>query len=295
MLLTTLAFAQGIANVMNNLNYQIVGIMVVMMCLGGLAVILTISGSIAAAIQNRAKSKTAAPVAAPAAAPRCGGQTGMTPEMLAILSAAVDSAMTELTPEMDGRHLRRRGRGPGRMSHRIVKSSNPRAPAMRPQAGRKSSPPTAFGLPVELQHYSPLPPPRREPFNLILHTIHYHEELRITVDGKVFDVSVRTPGPGILHYRSPGPRTCGRSRSCRIRTRGRPVSGSGSRTCARSGRRRRRRRAQPACRQGCFPGRGRWRLREGRRPDSDAGSHEDEYHHLRSRLRHAHRFLRKPG
>ena len=56
MLLTTLAFAQGIANVMNNLNYQIVGIMVVMMCLGGLAVILTISGSIAAAIQNRAKA-----------------------------------------------------------------------------------------------------------------------------------------------------------------------------------------------------------------------------------------------
>ena len=52
MLLTTLAFAQGIAHVMNNLNYQIVGIMVVMMCLGGLAVILTISGSIAAAIQN---------------------------------------------------------------------------------------------------------------------------------------------------------------------------------------------------------------------------------------------------
>ena len=101
MLLTTLAFAQGIANVMNNLNYQIVGIMVVMMCLGGLAVILTISGSIAAAIQNRAKAKTAAPVAAPAAAPAAAGKPGMTPEMLAILSAAVDSAL-------DG------------MSHRIV-------------------------------------------------------------------------------------------------------------------------------------------------------------------------------
>ena len=59
MLLTTLAFAQGMANVMNNLNYQIVGIMVVMLCLGGLAVILTVSGSIAAAIQNRAKAKAA--------------------------------------------------------------------------------------------------------------------------------------------------------------------------------------------------------------------------------------------
>ena len=68
MLLTTLAFAQGMANVMNNLNYQIVGIMVVMLCLGGLAVILTVSGSIAAAIQNRAKAKAAIPAAVPAAA-----------------------------------------------------------------------------------------------------------------------------------------------------------------------------------------------------------------------------------
>ena len=44
MLLTTLAFAfaQGIANVMDNLNYQVVGIMVVMLCLGGMAVILTV-------------------------------------------------------------------------------------------------------------------------------------------------------------------------------------------------------------------------------------------------------------
>ena len=112
MLLTTLAFAQGIANVMNNLNYQIVGIMVVMMCLGGLAVILTISGSIAAAIQNRAKAKTAAPVAA--------GKPGMTPEMLAILSAAVDSAMTELTPEMVAVISAAVDAGLDGMSHRIV-------------------------------------------------------------------------------------------------------------------------------------------------------------------------------
>ena len=103
MLLTTLAFAfaQGIANVMDNLNYQVVGIMVVMLCLGGMAVILTVSGSIAAAIQNRAKAKTAAPVAVPAAAPAAAGKPGMTPEMLAILSAAVDAGL-------DG------------MSHRIV-------------------------------------------------------------------------------------------------------------------------------------------------------------------------------
>ena len=117
MLLTTLAFAQGIANVMNNLNYQIVGIMVVMMCLGGLAVILTIS---AAAIQNRAKAKTAAPVAAPAAAPAAAGKPGMTPEMLAILSAAVDSAMTELTPEMVAVISAAVDAGLDGMSHRIV-------------------------------------------------------------------------------------------------------------------------------------------------------------------------------
>ena len=73
MLLTTLAFAfaQGIANVMNNLNYQVVGIMVVMLCLGGMAVILTVSGSIAAAIQNRAKAKTSNP-RVPAMRPRAG-------------------------------------------------------------------------------------------------------------------------------------------------------------------------------------------------------------------------------
>ena len=88
------------ANVMNNLNYQIVGIMVVMLCRGGRASILTVSGSIAAAIQNRAKAKAAIPASVPAAATAAAGKQGMTPEMLALLSAAVDSAMTELTPEM---------------------------------------------------------------------------------------------------------------------------------------------------------------------------------------------------
>ena len=117
MLLTTLAFAQGMANVMNNLNYQIVGIMVVMLCLGGLAVILTVSGSIAAAIQNRAKAKAAIPAAVPAAA---AGKQGMTPEMLALLSAAVDSAMTELTPEMVAVISAAVDAGLDGMSHRIV-------------------------------------------------------------------------------------------------------------------------------------------------------------------------------
>ena len=101
MLLTTLAFAfaQGIANVMDNLNYQVVGIMVVMLCLGGMAVI---------------------PVAVPAAAPAAAGKPGMTPEMLAILSAAVDSAMTELTPEMVAVISAAVDAGLDGMSHRIV-------------------------------------------------------------------------------------------------------------------------------------------------------------------------------
>lgn len=124
MLLTTLAFAQGMANIMENLDYQIVGILVVMMCLGGLAVILTISGSIAAAIQNKAKAKAAAasatPAPVPAAAPAAAGKPGMTPEMLAILSAAVDSAMTELTPEMVAVISAAVDAGLDGMSHRIV-------------------------------------------------------------------------------------------------------------------------------------------------------------------------------
>ena len=118
MLLTTLAFAQGMANIMENLDYQIVGILVVMMCLGGLAVILTISGSIAASIQNKAKAKAAAASAAPA--PAAAGKPGMTPEMLAILSAAVDSAMTELTPEMVAVISAAVDAGLDGMSHRIV-------------------------------------------------------------------------------------------------------------------------------------------------------------------------------
>lgn len=122
MLLTTLAFAQGMANIMDNLDYQIVGILVVMMCLGGLAVILTISGSIAASIQNRAKAKAAAASAAPAPVPAAAaaGKPGMTPEMLAILSAAVDSAMTELTPEMVAVISAAVDAGLDGMSHRIV-------------------------------------------------------------------------------------------------------------------------------------------------------------------------------
>ena len=157
MLLTTLAFAQGMANIMDNLDYQIVGILVVMLCLGGLAVILTISGSIAASIQNKAKAKaaaaSAAPAPVPAAAPAAAGKPGMTPEMLAILSAAVDSAMTELTPEMVA----------------VISA------AVDAGLDGMSLPPhPAQSLNHCIIH--PYPRPRRESFNLIFHTIHYYEE-----------------------------------------------------------------------------------------------------------------------
>ncbi|MDO4411298.1 MAG: OadG family transporter subunit [Akkermansia sp.] len=97
------AFAHTLAySLMEGLNYQTVGILVVGICLCGLAVIFSMTGSIAAAIQNRAKAKAEAPkaVAAPAATPVPGKAEGMTPEMLAIIAAAVDSSMTELTPEL---------------------------------------------------------------------------------------------------------------------------------------------------------------------------------------------------
>lgn len=101
MLLTTLAFAQRIANVVDNLNYQVVGIMVVLLCLGGLAIVLSVSGSIAAIIQNRGKKAKATNLnVKEPVVPAAATKQNVTPEMLAILSAAVDSAMTELTPEM---------------------------------------------------------------------------------------------------------------------------------------------------------------------------------------------------
>ena len=176
MLLTTLAFAfaQGIANVMDNLNYQVVGIMVVMLCLGGMAVILTVSGSIAAAIQNRAKAKTAAPVAVPAAAPAAAGKPGMTPEMLAILSAAVDSAMTELTPEMVAVISAAVDAGLDGMSHRIVEIKQSPGSGYA-AAGRNFRLPPHPAFPLNYCIIHPYPA-QAEPFNLISHTTHYYEE-----------------------------------------------------------------------------------------------------------------------
>ena len=74
------------------------------------------------------------------------------------------------------------------------------------------------------------------------------KKLRITVDGKVFDVSVELLDQVSSTTAAPAPAPVAAPRSCGFRPRGRP--GPGSRTCAGSGRRRRRRRSQPACREG---------------------------------------------
>lgn len=103
--------------IIDRLDYQLVGMLVVLMCLGGLAVILTISGSIAAAFQNKAKAAVAAAV--PAAKP-AAGTAGTSPELIAALSAAVDSAMAAPTPEMVAVISAAVDAGLDGMSHRIV-------------------------------------------------------------------------------------------------------------------------------------------------------------------------------
>jgi uncharacterized ion transporter superfamily protein YfcC len=126
MLFTTLALAQRIGNVIQQLDYQIVGIIVVMLCLGGLSVILSASGSIAAAIQNRKKAlaeaaaKAAQQKASAPVVPQGGTTQTMPPEMLALISAAVDAAMTELTPELIAVISAAVDAGLDGVSHRIV-------------------------------------------------------------------------------------------------------------------------------------------------------------------------------
>ncbi len=121
--LTTLAFFQeGLNSVMEQLPMQSVGMVVVFICLIGLAVILAITGSIGAKLAERAKApKVAAPAKKPAPAPAAaGGKGALTPETLAIIGAAVDAAMTELTPEMVAVISAAVDAGLEGMEHRIV-------------------------------------------------------------------------------------------------------------------------------------------------------------------------------
>lgn len=117
------------------------------------------------------------------------------------------------------------------------------------------------------------------------------KKLRITVDGKVFDVSVElldqvssttsAPAPAPVAAPSPAPAASA------------PVAAPAPAPTPAPA-------PPPPVQETCparspaksFP----WTLPPGTAvkagdPDPDAGSHEDEHHHLRSRLRHAHRFL----
>lgn len=90
------------------------------------------------------------------------------------------------------------------------------------------------------------------------------KKLRITVDGKVFDVSVElldqvsstTAAPAPAPVAAPAP-----AASAPVAA---PAPAPAPRSCSGSGRRRRRRRSQPACREGRLPGRGSRHPREGR-------------------------------
>ncbi len=127
--ITLLAFSpEGLTNLLDKLPFQVVGMVVVFLCLGGLAVVLSITGSIGAKLAEKAKAPKAPKAQAPAAktpapapaAAGSGSKGALTPETLAIISAAIDSAMTELTPEMVAVISAAVDAGLEGMEHRIV-------------------------------------------------------------------------------------------------------------------------------------------------------------------------------
>ncbi|WP_425513695.1 hypothetical protein [Akkermansia muciniphila] len=118
------------------------------------------SGSIAAAIQNRAKAKTAAPVAAPAAAPAAAGQTGHDAGNARHPLRSGGLRHDGAHAGNGGRHLRRRGRGPGR--HEPPHCGNQAIPGLRlcgrRQGGNLRLPPhSAFPLNYSIIHPYPRP------------------------------------------------------------------------------------------------------------------------------------------
>lgn len=92
---TILGLAANFRKALDGAEYQTVGMIVVFGCLGLLAVILSISAAIAsrcnakptAPAQPSAPAKAAAPAAAPA------GSSNLSPELVAVISAAVNTAL----------------------------------------------------------------------------------------------------------------------------------------------------------------------------------------------------------
>lgn len=94
---TFLGLAERTKMAIEGLEYQTVGIIVVFSCLIFIALVLTVSGSIASKLNARKKAKAAAvkPASAPArsAAPVPAVSGDVSPEVIAAISAAVYTAL----------------------------------------------------------------------------------------------------------------------------------------------------------------------------------------------------------
>lgn len=95
-----LALAVRFDKIVEQSQFQSVGIMVVLGCLGLLAVILACSGKFAVSFNARKAAKAAlaaqkSPVVptAPTAAPVAASAQGISPELVAVISAAVHTAL----------------------------------------------------------------------------------------------------------------------------------------------------------------------------------------------------------
>ena len=91
---------------MEAVSYQVTGMLVVFCCLGLLSLILTVSGAVAVRIDNARKAKEAAAKAAlaaaqPAVAPAPAAAAEPTPAQVAALAASIyDAAASSITPEL---------------------------------------------------------------------------------------------------------------------------------------------------------------------------------------------------
>ncbi len=86
-------------------SYQLTGMLVVFCCLGLLSIILSISGSVAVRVENKRRARQTAlaaaqtPVSTPAAAPNPSGE--LSPAAVAALAAGIyNTASTSITPEI---------------------------------------------------------------------------------------------------------------------------------------------------------------------------------------------------
>ena len=90
---------------MEAVSYQVTGMLVVFCCLGLLSLILTVSGAVATRVENARKAKEAAAKAALAAAqppaPAAPAAVEYTPAQVAALAAGIyNTAASSITPEL---------------------------------------------------------------------------------------------------------------------------------------------------------------------------------------------------